>query len=312
MSRKQYVIKVERDTDLRNPRDDWEQMGTMVTWHRRYTLGGKEDQNNVDKVEDSRRWMFENIYLHQTNRLEEKFQGFGYFGYSEDLKYYLTDAEMREYVRLQDLAEVGELSAEFEERLEFLDTLYTSEEPTPEMVAEFEAAFDKWVEDNVCIKALFCYEHSGITLWTSPFSSGMDNSGIGFIYLTRQKCEEEQVDFDQADRILEGEVKTLDQYLTGDVWYFNSGSLKYYVETEVKPQYVDDNVEIYLFTGCEEVPDELEDFAYSEDDDSCGGFYGEDHMMEHVANEIIPYIVKQEDAKAKAIADKLHKTYWCM
>jgi hypothetical protein len=182
------VIKVERDTDLRNPRDDWEQMGTMVTWHRRYTLGGKEDQNNVDKVEDSRRWLFENIYLRQSNRLEEKFQGFEYsYG---DMKYYLTDAEMREYRRLEDLAEVGELSAEFEERLEFLDDLYTSEEPTPEMVAGFEAAFDKWVEDKVCIKDLYLYDHSGITISTSPFSCGWDSGQVGFIYLTRQKCEE--------------------------------------------------------------------------------------------------------------------------
>jgi hypothetical protein len=285
----------------------------MVTWHRSYNLGGApQDQNRVEHIEYPRSWLFENVYLNQKDRLEEKYQGFEYYGYSEDLKYYLTSEEMREYVRLQELAEKVELSPEFEARLEFLDELYTSEEPTPEMVTEFEAAFDKWVEDNVCIKDLYLYDHSGISISTSPFSCRWDSGQVGFIYLTRQKCEEEGVDFDKAEDVLEGEVMSLDQYFTGDVWGYWSGSIDEYEDTDVIPHYVDDNVEIYLFKGYEELPDELEGYQWDPHGDSCWGFYGEDYMMEHVANEIIPCIIKQEAAKAKALSDKLHRTYWCM
>lgn len=61
---KTYNVKIEQDIEPDNPRD-WENMGTMLCWHKRYTLG---DENNykhsnfsswedleatIDKEEDS-------------------------------------------------------------------------------------------------------------------------------------------------------------------------------------------------------------------------------------------------------------------
>lgn len=313
MSRKQIVISVEQDSNNPHPRDDFDMIGTMYTWHRNYALGGKDDLNNqtsLDEV-DTQEWLFDHIYLGGKGpRLPEHLQGFEF--YYGDLKYYLSDAEYREMDRLKALSEVCDLPADFQDRYDELYTWNQDEEASPELEAEFRAAFAQWVTDNVCIKDLYLYDHSGISISCSPFSCRFDSGAVGFIYLTREKCEENGVDFAEADLILEGEVKTLDHYFTGDVWGFNSGAMEEYVETDVTPQYIDDNVEIYLFTGCETVPDEFDGFEYGADSDSCGGFYGEDYMMEHIANEVIPYYVRQEEKRVAAEAEKRRRMYWCM
>ena len=67
---------------------------------------------------------------------------------------------------------------------------------------------------------LYLYDHSGITISTSPFSCVWDSGRVGLIYMT--KAEVEEVGGEQrALEILEGEVKEYDQYLTGDVWCYD-------------------------------------------------------------------------------------------
>ena len=74
---------------------------------------------------------------------------------------------------------------------------------------------------------LYLYDHSGITMRTKPFSCPWDSGKVGFIYATAemiranfrvkrvQKCH-----LDRARLILQEEVNTYDQYLTGDVYGF--------------------------------------------------------------------------------------------
>jgi len=71
---------------------------------------------------------------------------------------------------------------------------------------------------------LYLYDHSSITISTGPFSCPWDSGQIGFIIARRSKILREFSRKrispelrDRARQILEGEVKTYDQYLTGDV-----------------------------------------------------------------------------------------------
>lgn len=138
------VLKIIMDDSPESPRE-WDNLGTMACFHRRYDLGDKD--HGVDH-RDFSSW-----------------------------------SEMEEYIKK---------------------------------------------ELRACIVLpLFLYDHSGITISTSPFSCRWDSGQIGFIYITREKILEEyggkRVSAKLKKRVTEyliGEVEVYDQYLTGDVYRF--------------------------------------------------------------------------------------------
>lgn len=71
------------------------------------------------------------------------------------------------------------------------------------------------------------YDHSGITMSTSPFSCPWDSGQVGVIYCTYERIRQEydlnpgEIPGETIKRvieILEQEVKTYDQYLRGKVY----------------------------------------------------------------------------------------------
>lgn len=77
------------------------------------------------------------------------------------------------------------------------------------------------------IKPLYLYDHSGLTISTTPFSCPWDSGQIGWVWITREKLRTEYrrskeypTQAKWAEAILQGEVSTYDQYLTGDVWEY--------------------------------------------------------------------------------------------
>jgi hypothetical protein len=72
---------------------------------------------------------------------------------------------------------------------------------------------------------LYLYDHSGITMKTSPFSCPWDSGQVGIIFVDREKVRQEfnvrrigkRIKL-KAFEILEGEVKTYDDYLTGQFY----------------------------------------------------------------------------------------------
>lgn len=79
------------------------------------------------------------------------------------------------------------------------------------------------IEDGSLIGLpVFAYIHSGVTISTSPFSCPWDSGQCGFVYCKASDAEDEWAGDSHfranALRVLAGEVKTFDQYLTGDVY----------------------------------------------------------------------------------------------
>ena len=142
---KGYEFKIEQDEDADSPRN-WDNLGTMVCWHRNYDLGDKEATG------------------------------------------ILTPRE-----------------------------------------------FVEWADGNADIAVilpLFLYDHSGLRMKVGSFAGLLpqghaewDTMQVGWIYVTKEALRKEYSCkrvtakvLAQARKVLEGEVETYDQYLSGDVW----------------------------------------------------------------------------------------------
>lgn len=69
--------------------------------------------------------------------------------------------------------------------------------------------------EDCIVLPLYLYDHSGITMSTSPFSCPWDSGQVGVIYA---KKGSEGMDDKTLEACLESEVKEYDNYLTGNVW----------------------------------------------------------------------------------------------
>ncbi len=209
----EYVLTVEQDGDPEDPRE-WDNLCTMVCWHRRYNLGDKHEYRDE--------WDF-----------------------LQNLCEHLLDME---YEDCEDMTE--------------------------------KEMFKKLVDSGeILIKPVNLYDHSGITVSTSsgyPYNDRWDSGCVGFIYVTKQTLLKlcsgitEENWKDCADKYIEGEMETYDQYLRGDVYWFRL--TKKVTKQDKCPH-------------CGEVIREYED---EEEIDSICGFYGyvleENGMLEYLPN----------------------------
>ena len=77
----------------------------------------------------------------------------------------------------------------------------------------------------VCVKPLYLYDHSGLTIATTPFSCRWDSGQIGFVYTTKAKIRENygvkrvtKRMLALAKKCIDAEVEEYDAYLRGDVY----------------------------------------------------------------------------------------------
>ena len=190
-----YRIRVCAQDDPYNPREEHDNVGTIVCWHRRYTLG--DEQPKVSPSE----------YIYALARA------------ADDALPSWGDATDDEIDRAKGVFEAHYLSL-----------------------------------------PLYLYDHSGITMRTTPFSCPWDSGQVGFIYVSRAKAAEEWgADYIDARVLacLVSEVEEYDQYLTGDVYGYEIEEAESFEKKSLK-------------TGFTEELDEWTDYA------RCGGFYGGD------------------------------------
>jgi hypothetical protein len=141
--------------------------------------------------------------------------------------------------------------------------------------------YDSWGEqrkdiektENVCvILPLYLYDHSGITISTSPFGCNWDSGQVGWIFVSKEDVRKEfgvkritKEIIEKVTNILESEVETYDQYLMGDVYGY----------------------EICEVVTCSE------GHEHENELDSCWGFYGSEYCMEE-AESIVKYYMENE------------------
>jgi len=82
-------------------------------------------------------------------------------------------------------------------------------------------------ENVVIILPLYLYDHSGITISTTPFSCRWDSGQVGFVYMTRESIKKDfgikrltKKALAKIQEIIKSEVKVYDDYLTGNVYSY--------------------------------------------------------------------------------------------
>jgi hypothetical protein len=200
------TIKIKQDTDPSNPRKEFDNVGTLVCWHRNYELGdepefggGRRGLPSLDAGEY--RLAMAEVYDPgisdwtdtAMSRLWDKAQAA-----SSSSIGVLTDAEMRAY----ELAEL-ELRQRVGERVQrVLDTHYI-------------------------VLPVYLYDHSGLAMRVADFGDRWDSGQVGFIYCTREKALREwgngglvlsKKRRQQAVTYLTGEIETYHEYLSGQVY----------------------------------------------------------------------------------------------
>jgi hypothetical protein len=110
--------------------------------------------------------------------------------------------------------------------------------------------------EGIITLPLYLYDHSGITMNTTGFSCHWDSGKVGFIYVTPETLAKEFIrgvpDDETVREHLVGEVKTYDNYLTGEVYRVE-------VESGIVCSHGDTHWEMM---------------------DGCSGFYGEQGIEE--------------------------------
>ncbi len=132
---------------------------------------------------------------------------------------------------------------------------------------QIQKQIDNILSNDCFVLPLYLYDHSGITMSTSPFSCPWDSGRVGFIYVTKASVRSEWGKqrispklHEQVFNVLRQEVETYDQYLTGDVWGYT-------------------------------IADRHGDII-----DSCWGFYGYDYCKQEAKSQMA-YFQKQETAE---------------
>jgi hypothetical protein len=85
-------------------------------------------------------------------------------------------------------------------------------------------------EGAICIKPLYLYDHSGISISTSKFSCSWDSGQVGFIYTTKQKLEYLGFDWKKITKArlekindwLDSEVSVYNNFLTGEFYGYKT------------------------------------------------------------------------------------------
>ena len=191
-----FTITVDHDQDAENPRDWHSHVGTMACWHSRYNLGDEQpdkdpDEFLLDLVPDSIKQPFE-------DRLDRLWR------YMRDSRECMGVS----YHRCEELLEERKKDA-----------------------------CEKWIDQNLFVGDLYLYDHSGITISMGKFSCPWDSGRVGLVYCTLETAKEQFPDLELTDwnsklqfgeetmtlqaaigKIIESEVETYDNYLTGEIF----------------------------------------------------------------------------------------------
>jgi hypothetical protein len=165
------------NTAPHNPRED-ENLGHMICWHRRHSLGDKHEYKDSEAL-----WA--DILGETYEKLAQQ-----------------TDDELNKWLGKE---------------VRVSDKLYTTQ-VNKAFAHLRELVQKKLQDLGYVILPLYLYDHSGITMATGPFSCPWDSGQVGYIYagpedVKRIGCKPELV-----KKALEAEVAEYDHYISGECY----------------------------------------------------------------------------------------------
>jgi len=181
-----YRLKIEHDCDPQSPRE-WDNLGTMVCWHRNYYLG---DEQPSEDPQEYRLCLAERCKPGFEERLE---------------------LELERMTR--------KIPAQYGTQ--------AYRDAAREINAYSDACIDAVLDKHYISLPLYLYDHGGITMSTGSFACPWDSGQVGFIYVSIAKVKAEYgwkvltaKRRKQIEQYLRNEVQTYDHYLTNNVYGF--------------------------------------------------------------------------------------------
>jgi len=213
-----YTLKIVYDEYAESPRENQDNLGTMICWHNRYNLGDKhsyysiedflstlvresaDDRDIVEYVRDGKADGLALEYSPATHK-------WGLKSYNDFSKKWYTDCTYTPPIN----AEYGIISDDIIERMTERDLLSFAERA------------------NV-IMPLYFYDHSIQSISTESFRgrahhANWDSGTVGFVYVSNKDIAKEYGDtspnnIEKAKQLISSEVVTYDCYLRGDCYGF--------------------------------------------------------------------------------------------
>jgi len=209
---KPYTLFIIDDHNPESPREDRDNFGKMICFHKRYSLGDEHDHREPDEflrslctdvipsndiIEMVKENKFANLrFVPDENEEEEAYR---IKSYCDITKKWYTEATV--YTSDFDMDDtVFDTAIQFIARKELLELL----------------------DDYIVILPLYLYDHSGVTMNTVGFSCPWDSGQVGWIYATHDDIRKEYgaLDTNRAEELLKAEVEEYDHYLTGQCYGF--------------------------------------------------------------------------------------------
>lgn len=241
---KGWMCHVQRDDAPCNPRTDWDNVATMACFHPRHSLG--------DRLEQKTPGAFLDHLVRKCYR-------------PEDLYEMLKNGKCKPF--LQDLESEDIDICDAEAVLEFFH------DNVDENVYGADAIF-ALLEDRLVAVPMWLYDHSGLTVSCGerayPYNDKFDSSAVGWCVLEKTKAISElgatEADWkEKSEACIRAEVRSYDQYLQGDVWYYQLRSCHGYCG--------------YAENGADKNGSQISGEGAWTDEESCGGFFG-DYILE--------------------------------
>ena len=221
-----YTLFLLDDDMPTNPREDYDPFGQMICFHSRHDLGEKHDY-------DEPREFLQRLLFREYSSIPASQQANPVFEYIKAGKAKEARLEYNGSSKEWELLEnnywsSGQdwyASSSCPYPLEskdvpdwFLDDCLSTLR-LPELMELVEAM------EGMVILPLYLYDHSGITMNTTGFSCPWDSGQVGWIYADKEKVEKEYGEvtpetMEKARRLLEGEVKEYDCYISGQCYGF--------------------------------------------------------------------------------------------
>lgn len=264
-----YRLTIKVDQYCESPRE-WDNIGTVVMFNKYEYIGDEHNYGSpreflIQLIKDA---LYDNNELNLPEDVLVKALDY----YIDNLpdKYYLNISEkilldMHDTMTYQHKAIAGNILLD-----DYVDVVIEAlEDFSLKELEDIIYSFDYYV-----ILPIYLYDHSGITISTGSFSCPWDSGQAGWIYATMETflketgyTEEQLFKEGKAEEILSGEVKTLDMYLQGYVYYF-------LLEEKETCEH------------CNHV-----EYKHV---DSCGGFYA--NTAEELAKEIAGYLPEEAES----------------
>ncbi len=210
-----YQLRIAHDEDCESPRN-WDNLGTMACWHRRYNLG---DKHEFSEPKDLLRSLAEDTlspkdiiaYVKQGQATNLKLEydnstmEWDLKSYSDYFKEWYTEYSAEAPLNMED----GVLSYSILQEMEISDLMTLAE------------------QKNI-IMPLFLYDHSIQSISTSTFTgraqhAEWDSGQVGFVYTSFDAIKENYGDIsadtiEKAKALLAAEVETYDLFLRGNCY----------------------------------------------------------------------------------------------